>query len=126
MSYDVTKIETKFSGLVGLRQPDDPNFFVINPTNLASSSGLFVNDNPFAKLDLLNDTQDYDSIDEIQFNTKLTRVMNNSINFRQIQNNFLNRQPPFFMFSRFPLKLVCGRRNIYILYLQTLMGSFFF
>ncbi len=80
MSYDKLKIEDKFSGLVGFRQPDDPNFFVLNPANLQSDSGLFVNDNPFAKLELLKNTQNYDSIDEIQFNTKLTRVMNNSIN----------------------------------------------
>lgn len=80
MSYDVLKIESKFSGLVGLRQPDDPEFFTLNPENLSSSSGLYVNDNPFAKLELLKDTQDYASIDAIQFNSKLTRVLNNSIN----------------------------------------------
>ena len=80
MSFDVSKIETKFSGLVGFKQPDDPNFFVLDSTNLASSSGYFVNDNPFAKLELLRDTQDYSEIDVAQFNAKLVSVMNSSIN----------------------------------------------
>lgn len=80
MPYDVLKIESNFSGLVGLRQPDNPDFFTLSSSNLASSSGLYVNDNPFAKLELLKDTQDYIGINEDQFNTKLTRVLNNSIN----------------------------------------------
>lgn len=81
MSFDKLKIENKLSGLVGYRQPADPDFFTLDATNLASSSGYYVNDNPFAKLELLLATQDYAGMTEDKFNSKLTQVTNNAINY---------------------------------------------
>ena len=51
MSFDKTKVETGLSGLVGYRPSLDPNFFVLDATNLQSDSGYYVNDNPFAEIE---------------------------------------------------------------------------
>jgi hypothetical protein len=100
--FDKTKVETGLSGLVGWRPSLDPDFFVLNATNLQSDSGYFVNDNPFAELEAYRDTINYSVIDEVGFNTKLTQLTNSAITsvcnavFQDKDNpDFIDRQLQF-------------------------------
>lgn len=79
MSFDKTKVETGLSGLVGYRPSLDPNFFVLDATNLQSDSGYYVNDNPFAEIEAFKDTLNYASIDELGFNSKLSQLTSSAI-----------------------------------------------
>ncbi|HDZ04837.1 hypothetical protein LCGC14_0370740 [marine sediment metagenome] len=77
--FNPTKVTTDLSGLVGYRQPFNPDFSIVDANNLLSSSGYFVNDNPFAKIEYLKDTQDYSGISDVDFNTFLSQLIDTSI-----------------------------------------------
>lgn len=76
--FDVSKIKSNLSGLVGFKQPFNPDYAIVDTTNLASESGYFVNSNPFAKIEFLKDCQDYNCISNSEFNTVLTRIIEDS------------------------------------------------
>lgn len=77
--FDKTKVETGLRGLVGYRASLDPNFFVLDSTNLQSDSGYYVNDNPFAEIEAYRDTINFAGIDEIGFNAKLSQLTDSAI-----------------------------------------------
>jgi len=73
------KIETGLFGSVGFRQPIDPSYPILDSGNIESRSGYYVNDNPFASVENLKDTQDYKDADDSQFNTYLSNIQTSSI-----------------------------------------------
>jgi len=77
--FDVTLIKNGLIGLVGFRQPANPKYQIIAPENLTSVSGLFVNDNPYAKIEYLKDNHDYSGITDEQFNKFLKELKETSI-----------------------------------------------
>lgn len=77
--FDASKITEKLVGIVGLRQPYNPTFAILDAENTQSRSGLFVTDNTYAKIELLKDTQDYKGINDTQFNDLLKRMQKASI-----------------------------------------------
>jgi hypothetical protein len=66
-------------GLVASRQPLDATFPTLDTANKTSASGYYVNDNPFAKLELLLDCQNYNGISASEFNTLLKQIQENAI-----------------------------------------------
>lgn len=66
-----TVIETKLAGLVGFRQPYNPAYAVIDAANLLSTSGYFITDNPYVKIETIKDCQDYQAISDADFNKYL-------------------------------------------------------
>lgn len=66
-------------GLVGVRQPLDPSLPVLDVANKTSRSGLFVDDIPPFKIDLLKETQDFAGISDVQFNALLTNMQKTAI-----------------------------------------------
>ncbi len=74
-----TILTEKLSGIVGFRNPFNPAYAIVDNANQASISGLYVNDNPFVKLEAIKDSQDYSAITDIEFNTFLRNKINTSI-----------------------------------------------
>lgn len=89
-------LETKLAGLVGFRQPTNPDYQIIDTDNRASRSGYFINDNPFVKIESVKDSQDYAGITDIEFNNFLRRKIGTSIvnvsNAVFNENDFIDRQ----------------------------------
>lgn len=77
--FDVTKIQDGLVGLVGIRQPYNPNFPLIDATNLLSRSGRFLDDVPQYKTEYFYHTQDYDGITVDDFNDMLRDIQKASI-----------------------------------------------
>jgi hypothetical protein len=77
--FQVDKISTKLYGLVGLRQPFNPDYAVLDVDNQISRSGYYVTDNSFVKIENLKDTQDYKDADDDEFNLFLKRLQLSSV-----------------------------------------------
>lgn len=77
--FNTSIVTTGLLGQVGYRQPFDPAFTTLNAANLLSISGLIVNDNAFAKLEYLKDSQDFASISDANFNIFLQNKQKQSI-----------------------------------------------
>ena len=69
--FNKEKIETALFGLVGFRQPYDPDYAILEPDLLTSRSGYYVTDNPYAKIEFFKDTIDYKDISDSDFNELL-------------------------------------------------------
>lgn len=77
--FQVDKISTSLLGIVGFRQPYNPKYAIIDADNLESTSGLFINDNPYAKVEFIKDNTDYISISDVDFNLFLKDMQKSSI-----------------------------------------------
>jgi len=75
----VDKISTNLYGIVGLRQPFDPTYAILDSDNQISRSGYFVDENPYVKIEYLKDAQDYKDISDAEFNSYLKRIQEASI-----------------------------------------------
>lgn len=76
---NIDKIQTALVGLVGFRQPFNSKYAIIDAANLLSASGYFVNDNHYAKIELIKDNYDYKDISNADFNTFLRTMQKASI-----------------------------------------------
>jgi len=76
---NIAKIQTSLIGLIGFKQPFNPDYAVVDAGNLLSSSGYFVTDNPYVKIEYIKDTQDYVSISNADFNSVLTQIKQSAI-----------------------------------------------
>ena len=76
--FDVTLIKQELTGLVGFRQPANPKFAIIDEANLESKSGLFVTDNPYAKIEYIKANIDYERASNAQFNAILRNILSTS------------------------------------------------
>jgi len=74
-----TIISDKLYGLVGIRQPYNPDYQKINTDNQGSRSGYFVTDNPLVKAETIIDSQDYQAISETDLNAWLKIKQQESI-----------------------------------------------
>ena len=77
--FQVDKISNSLVGIVGFRQPYNPTYAILNEANTASTSGLYVNDNAYAKVEYIKETQDYISISNEDFNAFLVNMQKSSI-----------------------------------------------
>lgn len=76
--FSVTKIASLY-GAVGVRQPFNAAYAIIDAANQVSRSGLFVTDNPLCKVEYLKDSQDYNAITDADFNLSIKRMQEDSI-----------------------------------------------
>lgn len=77
--FDVTKIQDGLKGLVGIRQPYDPEFAVLDTENQASRSGRFLDDVPNFKVRYFVDTQDYKDITNTDLNELIRDIQKAAI-----------------------------------------------
>ena len=93
---DVSKIKNSLSGLIGFKQPFNPEYAMINAENQLSESGYYVNSNPFAKIEYIKDCQDYAKITDEDFNTVLSDIIENSainvVNQVFTESSYIDRQ----------------------------------
>lgn len=94
--FEVSKIKNSLSGLVGFKQPFNPDYAIVNANNLLSESGYHVNSNPFAKVEYIKDCQDYAGISDDGFNTVLSDIIENSavdvVNQVFSESSYIDRQ----------------------------------
>ena len=94
--FDVSKIKSSLSGLVGFKQPFNPEYAMVDANNLLSESGYYVNSNPFAKIEYIKDCQDYSKISNEDFNIVLSDIVHNSavnvINQVFTDSSYIDRQ----------------------------------
>lgn len=94
--FDVSKIKNSLSGLVGFKQPFNPDYAIVNANNLLSESGYYVNSNPFAKIEYIKDCQDYAKISNEDFNIVLSDIIENSavnvVNQVFSESSYIDRQ----------------------------------
>tara|TARA_R110000737_G_scaffold346488_1_gene376346 strand:- start:689 stop:1756 length:1068 start_codon:yes stop_codon:yes gene_type:complete len=76
--FNKNKIDTLY-GIVGLRGSDNPLYQILDAANLASASGYFVDDNPYCKVELYKDNQDYSEITDLEFNTNIKNLQESAI-----------------------------------------------
>src|SRR5512137_1870238 len=74
--FDKAKIQIALSGIVGWKQPSNPDYAIVSTANKVTRSGRFVNDNPFCKIELLKDNYDYADVSDTDFNTFLSGIIN--------------------------------------------------
>lgn len=94
--FDVSKIKNGLSGLVGYKQPFNPEYAIIDANNLLSESGYYVNSNPFAKIEYIKDCQDYARISNEDFNIVLSNIIEDSavnvVNQVFTDSSYIDRQ----------------------------------
>jgi len=66
-------------GIVGLRQPLNPLYAILDSDNLSSLSGYFVTDIDNVKIEFFKDSQDYEAISDVDFNTLLKQKQKSAI-----------------------------------------------
>jgi hypothetical protein len=76
--FDVNLIKQELTGLVGFRQPANPKFAILDDANQESKSGLYVTDNPYAKIEFFKASVDYERATNIQLNLILKRMLETS------------------------------------------------
>jgi hypothetical protein len=94
--FDVSKIKNSLSGIIGFKQPFNPDYAILNASNQLSESGYFVNSNPFAKIEYIKDCQDYAGISDENFNVVLSDIIENSainvVNQVFSESSYIDRQ----------------------------------
>lgn len=76
---NINKIQTGLLGLVGFEQPYNDKYAIVDIDNIASESGYYITDNPYAKIEFVIDNQDFVNITFEQFNQKLNSIKRSSI-----------------------------------------------
>jgi len=77
--FNKTKVEDSLVGIVGLRQPLNPTYSVLDTANLTSSSGYFVTDLEYVKTEYIKDAQDFEAITDLDFNILLRNKQKSAI-----------------------------------------------
>ncbi len=76
---NVAKIQDSLIGLIGFKQPFNPDYAIVDSDNQLSKSGYFVTDNPYAKIEFIKDSQDYSLISNSDFNLVLKQLKESAI-----------------------------------------------
>ena len=77
--FDKSTIATKLYGIVGLRQPYNPDYAILDNSNIGSRSGYFSSDNPFCKPEFIFDNMDYIGMSDIQKNEYIKNLQVSAI-----------------------------------------------
>ena len=76
--FDVTKIQTGLEGLVGIRQPLNPEFAILDAANIASRSGRYLDDIANYKTEYAIDTMDYKDATDSQVNDTFREIQSSA------------------------------------------------
>jgi len=79
MSFDLSKIQAAFVGLVGIRQPFDPAYQKLDVSFESSSSGLFLDDISNYKTEFWIDTQDYKDITDADLSIRMGQIREGAV-----------------------------------------------
>lgn len=79
MSFDLSKIQAAFVGLVGIRQPFDPAYQKLDVSFESSDSGLYLDDISNYKTEYWIDTQDYQAISDTDLSTRMGQIRDGSV-----------------------------------------------
>ena len=77
--FIVDKISSELYGLVGMRQPFNLNYAILDTDNQISRSGYYVTDNSYVKMEYIKDSMDANDITDSDFNLYLKQVQQSSI-----------------------------------------------
>jgi hypothetical protein len=77
--FQVDKISEKLYKLVGLRNPFNPTYAILDADNQVSRSNYFITDNSFVKIESIKESQDYKDISDADFNLSIKRMQQSSI-----------------------------------------------
>jgi hypothetical protein len=78
--YQVSRVQTALSGLIGWKQPYS-DFFTLSTTNTASSSGFYFSDfSPLLEVQNIKDLQEDTDINQAEFNAMLGSIKRTAIN----------------------------------------------
>lgn len=94
--FNKTKVASKLFGLVGLQNPADPEYTIVDVDNQEARSGRTATENPYCKIKYLKETQDdYDTTPE-QFNEYLKGLQNKAItdvvDHVLVESSYIDRQ----------------------------------
>lgn len=88
--FDVTKIQAGLSGLVGIRQPADPEYARLDANIILSRSGFYLDDVSNFKVAFQIDTMDYKDMTDAQLNAEINNIQKAAI-VSVCQNVFGNK-----------------------------------
>jgi hypothetical protein len=77
--FDVTTVQNGLTGLVGIRQPQNPTYAILDATNTQSDSGLYLDNVSHFKTEYLIDTIDYKDASDAEKNTFITNMQKSAI-----------------------------------------------
>jgi hypothetical protein len=77
--FNVSKIQSGLYGVVGLRQPHNPDYQKLDSANQISRSGYFITDNSSIKIEHIYDSVDFKGLTDAEFNTFLKQKQEESI-----------------------------------------------
>ncbi len=77
--FNKTKVTSKLFGLVGLQNPTDPDYAIVDIDNQEARSGRTATENPYCKIKYLKETQDEYNVTPEQFNEYLKGLQNKAI-----------------------------------------------
>jgi len=79
MSFDLSKIQAAFVGLVGIRQPFDPAYQKLDVSFESSSSDLYLDDVTNYKTEFWIDTQDYKDISDADLSLRMGQIRDGAV-----------------------------------------------
>lgn len=79
MSFDLSKIQAAFVGLVGIHQPFDPAYQKLDVSFESSSSGLYLDNVSNYKTEYWIDTQDYKDITNTDLSIRMGQIRDGSV-----------------------------------------------
>jgi hypothetical protein len=77
--FDKAIVENALVGIVGVSNPNNPDYAIIDVANQASTSGYIVTDIALAKVEYLKDSQDYEAISDEDFNELIRTLQKSAI-----------------------------------------------
>lgn len=89
--FNVNKI-SGIVGIVGFQNPANPNYAIIDAQNQASTSGRYVTDNAFCKVEYIVDNYSYKDATDVDINNYLRRAQESAI--KQVFDKVFN-EPDF-------------------------------
>lgn len=94
--FDKSIIASNLFGIVGLRQPLNSEYAILDANNIASRSGYYSNDNPFCKVEFLIDCMDYPDATNTGINEVIKNMQISAItevcNLVFDEQDFIDRQ----------------------------------
>jgi hypothetical protein len=94
--FDKAQVSSALYGIVGLKQPYNPDYAILDANNVISRSGYFSSDNPFAKVEFIVDCMDYPGASNAQINdfikTLQTSAITDVCNLVFDEPDFIDRQ----------------------------------
>ena len=77
--FNALKIQNALYGVVGVRQPLNDAYAILDSNNTTSRSNLYADSNSAIKVELLYDNQDFKGLSDVEFNTNVANLQKDAI-----------------------------------------------